>query len=44
MTVARAEIAEVEVGGCGTTKQAEAGIVLGGLAAAIVVLGKKKED
>ncbi len=42
--VAKTRIAEIEVGGCGTTKQAEAGIVLGGLAAAIVVLGKKKED
>ncbi len=44
MTVARTEIAEIEVGGCGTTKQAEAGIVLGGLAAAIVVFTKKRED
>ncbi len=44
MTVARTEIADVEVGGCGTTKQAEAGIVLGGLAAAIVVFTKKREN
>ncbi len=44
MTVARSEIALVEVGGCGTTKQAEAGIVLGGLAAAIVVFTKKREN
>ncbi len=29
--------------GCSSSKQADAGIVLGGLAAAIVVLGKKKE-
>ena len=41
---AKLEIETLEVGGCGTTKQATSGIVLGGLAAAVVVLSKKKED
>ena len=44
IVVAQTAIADIKVGGCGTTKQAEAGIVLGGLAAAIVVFTKKREN
>ncbi len=44
VAAAKTALDAVEVGGCGTTKQAEAGIVLGGLAAAIVVFTKKREN